>query len=379
MYQIDLIAAALHYSGLYLSLVMISGLFLAFGKIKGAKKRYYIFLVSTILFVLMAFRNRYMGNDTSNYIAMFSRVAAFDNPFDYIRGSYTEAGFLLYCWILSRMLNDARILFVVSAAFIMGSVGRFARKYVDNVGIFFCLLVGMMYFDFLLSGLRQSIAIAVLLFAFDYLVDRKTIPFIVLCLLAISFHNSAILFLLIYPLFSPKIVTKNRSLLSNILLFVAAFIGGFFVDKMLVLILRWFPKYNYYVGSVLFDGEPRLATFLKFLVFLLLLAIPHLVRKQPSNELSRYYAGRQMSMMNLVVMVFASGAAGLMRFANLFCMCALMHYCNEVGRMRSRRNDKVWMIMLTLLAFYVYGLVLVVLKTPEWQTTYPIQLSLWLN
>ena len=43
MHSVDLTAAALHYSALYLSLVVISGLFLAFGKMEGKKKKYYIF------------------------------------------------------------------------------------------------------------------------------------------------------------------------------------------------------------------------------------------------------------------------------------------------------------------------------------------------
>jgi len=379
MYSVDLTAAALHYSALYLSLVVISGLFLAFGKMEGKKKQYYIFVVSAILFVLMAFRDREMGSDTSGYISMFNRVASYSNPFNYIRNSITEGGFLLYCWSLSRIIRDARILFVVSAAFITCSVGRFARKYVDNVGLFYCLLVGMMHFDFLLSGLRQSMAISILLFAFEYLLKRKPLPYYALCIVAILFHNSALIFLLLYPLFSMKILAQNRSLLSNLVLFAAAFLSGFFMDDILLLALRWFPKYYYYAGSVLVDGEPRLAVFLKILVFALLLAVPYFVRKYPADHLVRYHAGRQMSLLNLIVIVIASNAVALMRFSSYFCMYAMMHYCNEVGRMRSRRNDKTWMTLFTLGAFYVYGLVLVVLKTPEWQTTYPIQLSLWLS
>ena len=57
----------------------------------------------------------------------------------------------------------------------------------------------------------------------------------------------------------------------------------------------------------------------------------------------------------------------------------LMHYSNEVNRMKARGTDKTWLTLLTLLAFYCYGLVLVLLKTPQWQSTYPIQLCLWLS
>ena len=377
--DIDLVAAALHYSVLFWLMVVIAGLFLAFGKIEGKKKKRYIFVVSTILFVLMAFRGTYMGNDTKTYITIFNKIAVYSNPFDYIRSSGMESGYLLYCWVLSRISRDARILFVVTAAVVMGSVGRFAYKYVDNVGMFYCLFVGMLQFDFFLSIMRQSVAVAILLYAVDYLQERRLIPYYVLSLLAVSFHNSSILFLLIYPLFSAKSLKKEHGLLSNMIMFSAAFVGGFFFDPIFKLVLRWFPKYSYYIGSARVDGEPRLAIFLKLLVFFLLLVVARVVRKIPARNPKREKAERQMALLNLLVIVVASNATVLMRFSSLFALYTNAHYSNSVGRMRPRSPDKIWLTTLTLLAFYVYGLVLVVLKTPEWQTTYPIQLCLWLK
>lgn len=377
--RIDLSLAALHYSLLYFAMILLAASFRAFGNLEGKKKRCYIFLAASVLFVLMAFRDVYMGNDTSNYVAQFNRMASYSNPFDYIQNTRIESGFLLLEWILSRFSNDARILFAVSSAIIMLSVGRFANKHVDNPGLFFCLLVGMLHFDFLLSGLRQSIAIAIFLFSVDYLFERKPIPYYVLSLVAFVFHNSSIVFFLLYPLLSPRLLAKKQSVWTNMVFFLMAFVSGFFIDKILVLILGWFPRYSYYMGSVLLDGEPRLAVFLKFLVFALLVVTPKLMRKRPTTDLARDKASGQLAMLNLIIIVIASNAVALMRFTASFCMCAFMDYCNQVSRITLRKNNRLWMILFTLAAFYVYGLVLVLLKTPEWQTTYPIQLSLWLN
>lgn len=377
--NIDLTAAAVHYSLLYFSMIVLSGLSLAYGKNEKSKRKNIIFWASAILFVLMAFRDKGMGNDTASYTAMFNVLSDFANPLDYIRNSITEAGYLCYCWLLSRLVDNARILFFVSSAFIIGSLGRFANKYVDNVGLFYCLLVGTLYFDFLLSAVRQGMAIAILLFAFDYLIARKPVPYYALCILAVLFHNSSIVFLLLYPLFSAKNMAKKQSFVAHLTIFTVAFCSGFVFDSILIWLLRWFPKYSYYLGSVLFDGELRLAVILKFLVFLLLLVVPIVVRKKPSIEPLRDNAAKQMAKINLAIIVVASNATALMRFSSSFSPFSLMYYSNSVGRIRSPNRDKAWLTLFTLVAFYFYGLTLVVLKTPEWQTTYPIQLSWWIR
>ena len=376
---VDLGTASLHFTILYLAMIVISGLFFGFREMQGKKKKRCIFVLSAILFVIMAFRGKDLGNDTENYIILFDQLAALNSPIEYVRESATETAYLLYCWILSRVIPDARILFFVSALFIVGSLGRFANKHVNNVGLFYSILVGMMQFDFLLSGIRQSIALAILFWAFDFLLERKTLPYYVLCTLATMFHTSALLFFLIYPLFSHKIMERKGSFLFNAVLFAAAFGSGFVMDKILTLVIRFLPKYSYYVGTELLDGKPRLAVFLEILIFLLLFIVPSVVWKEPAKDLRRRNAGRQMSMLNLLIILIAANAVALMRFSPLFAFFAIMYYCNETERVKARITDRIWLIMFTLVAFYMYGMVRVVFKTPEWQSTYPIQLSLWIN
>ena len=72
MNSIDYVQASLHYSLLYFATIALSGLFSAFGKASRTKKRRFIFFISTVLFILMAFRDIEMGNDTRNYVEMFN-------------------------------------------------------------------------------------------------------------------------------------------------------------------------------------------------------------------------------------------------------------------------------------------------------------------
>ena len=169
----DLYLAAMHFALLYLTIIVLSLGFGVFGKKPQRNRKRFLFCVSAIMFILMAFRGIDMGNDTDGYVTMYNHIAASNNIFDYIANSKTETGFVLYSWLLSRIVPNARILFVVSAFFIVTSIKRFAEKYVDNLGVFFSLFIGTLYFDFFLSGLRNAISIEIFLYAIDSLLERR--------------------------------------------------------------------------------------------------------------------------------------------------------------------------------------------------------------
>lgn len=379
MYEINLTAAATHFTIFYFSLIILSGLMGAFRVMRESKKVKYIILVSLILFVPMAFRDHGMGNDTNSYISIFNTLSLFSNPFDYIGRSNREAGYLLFCWLLTRLHDDPRILFVITAVFIIFSLGRFAKKYVKNVGLFYCLFVGTLLFDFFISGLRSALSIAIFLFAVDFLIERKPGPYFAICVLAMLFHNSAFVYFFVYPLLSPRFRENKSGTISNFLLIVAAFFAGYFFEFLLPYFFRLFPKYMNYLGTVRMDGEVRLAVVLKIFVCALLIFVPKVLRKAPTQTLELDNLGKRMSLLNLLIMIVAMNATVGMRFTSLFQPFTMMQYSNEIGRVHRDGNNRTWIILFTLAAFYVYGLVIVVLKTPEWQTTYPFQLSMWIN
>ena len=59
-------------------------------------------------------------------------------------------------------------------------------------------------FTFAMNGLRQSMAMSVCLLAYDCAKQKKPIKFLLLVLLAFTFHSTALVFLLVYPLANYK-------------------------------------------------------------------------------------------------------------------------------------------------------------------------------
>ncbi len=82
-------------------------------------------------------------------------------------------------------------------------------------------------FTMSMSGMRQTLAICIILFAFDFMVRNKLIPFVICVMAAFYCHNSAIVFLPIYFLRNLKI-TQARSIvllcLASSFLFLRTFI-----------------------------------------------------------------------------------------------------------------------------------------------------------
>ena len=329
-----------------------------------SKKKAYLIIVLGIFASMSMFRAPEVGNDTKNYIALYNRIANSD-IISYISNSDIEPGYLLYDWIIAKAFHDYQYIFIVSSIFIYYSYYIFINKWVSAPGIFVCLFIGMNSFDFNLSTQRQAISIALLLFAFDYCYKRKLFPFLLITGLAVSFHFSSIIYLFIYPLLGVKEYTKK----ATAYIFIGSGVVVVAFDKVLELALRLFPKYHYYDGGALFDGKARLALILQLVVKLLIIVISDMLLSHEQKKEKNDIAMKVLSFIGISITVVSMQATALARFSNTFGIYPLSRYSNSVGYAKSK--DRRIVILASLILFYAYGLVIVLLKTPEWFTTYP--------
>lgn len=369
--------AGLGFTLFYFIIVAFSLFFGAFGNLSNRRRKVYLVVIFAVFWFLMTFRGYDMGNDTDTYYNSYRSIASASSPFAYMQRSSQEDGYILYAWLLSRISRDPQMLFAVTALIICMSFGGFAYKYVNNLGVFCCLFVGMLHFDFFLSAVRQGLAVALLLWAFSSLYDEKKLGFLLFGMAACFFHISSVVFLIVALLIGFGKRSKAHSIYFTALILLVAFVCGLFFERVLEFGLKVFPKYSYYLKSESMNGEPRLAVVLKIMVAALLLIIPSLCRKNPVANERFDRIGYRFSVVNIAILLMAISAPILTRFAPPFSLFVTSHYANQIQRLRGRQ--RLWLILLTLIAFYAYGLVIVVLKTPEWQTTYPfvLDMKLW--
>lgn len=196
------------------------------------KQRAWILLFSILPMVLLfVLRYKYVGSDTIGYVSFFQYEIREESFGDIFAEFFVnaESGFRLYCKLISLITDSYTVFFLFNALIIFGSLYRFALKYTTNPFVLFYVLITLGTYQFFESGLRQALAMAICLFAVDFIKDRKIIRFAVLIFLAYLFHKSAVIFALLYPL---CLVKRYRWMLPLYAVLATVFgVGfGFFQD-----------------------------------------------------------------------------------------------------------------------------------------------------
>lgn len=141
-------------------------------------------------------------------------------------------------------------------------------------------------------------------------------------------------------------------------------------DGVLGVLMRLFPKYQYYLGGRTVDGETRLATVLNIAVYSLMFFVPKLFNPAKGVLAAREEtAFRRLSALNILVLIVSTNATILTRFTGLFTLFSVWEYSTSVSRLP--RRERVVTVLLSVALLYAYGLVIAILRTPEWFTTYP--------
>ena len=159
-----------------------------------------------VLFVIMAFfscfRAPTVGGDLEYYVPHFEemcQVRGFSGMFDLSKTNY-EPGYTLFCWLLSRITHSTFLFLAVTG--LLSLVGPFALCKRYSPWPFFSILVYFLfgYYTNTFNNVRQSLALSIVFLAIPYIFEKKFFPFLFMSLLAGSFHFSAVLFIIAYPL-----------------------------------------------------------------------------------------------------------------------------------------------------------------------------------
>lgn len=316
------------------------------------------------------FHSDTVGNDTPTYIIAFE--TARDSG---ISNSYWgfEIGFILLLRTLSYISSSPQILFITVGAFSYYSFGRFVLKYSKIPWLSIYLFFTLGFFDFSLSGIRQLISIAILLLAFDFIIEEQPKKFIVTVIIAALFHNGAWAFLFAYLI--SRFESKKQYL---IILSIATLIVQIIFNKVFELLLIIFPKYNYYIGDTYTDGITRIATILKTAVLLVMIIMS--IFSSNGNEIAEQKIDKIMfcyCVTAIAIMILSTNAVAIERSALIYNLFSIVYYPNIIKKFRNR-NDKVIVISLSIVLFFAYIWVIQVYRTPEWQTTYPYKFF-WQN
>ena len=226
-----------------------------------------IIIFFIILYFFAAFRAPTVGGDLEFYIPHFNEICQInriDQLLD-LRASNFEPGYTFLCWLISRVSKTSMAFLAITG--FLSLIGPFylCKRY--SPWPIFSLLVYILlgFYTNTFNNVRQSIAISFFFFSIPHIFKKKPIRFILFILLSASFHFSAIIALIAYPLSKIKLTNK-------LLLF--GFIGGYLTSVLfgttIIHLIEPFLKYEEILGR----GEGRgmmilyiIITCLAFVVF----------------------------------------------------------------------------------------------------------------
>lgn len=262
---------------------------------KGEQARRILFFLWTLFLVVFVGAREWTGCDFSGYLIRFE---SYRNLFAADALEMSEPGFVLMNVFIHSLGLDYMWLNVLCATIFFYCVSSFAMRH-DNAVAILALLFPIFVIQLGMSGLRQGLAIAILLLAWNAFADRKRIATAVWIVIAAQFHSSAIIFI-------PMVLLVGRQVSAVRILISAAIVAPIAVFLME-------DRLDVYQSRYL-EGESDAAGAIFRLGIIVITALFfELYRKRFLALIPKYYdlmrAFSLFSMGNIVIFLFSTTAA----------------------------------------------------------------------
>lgn len=252
------------------SLIIYVCLFIiiSFGVTKFRNNKFLCFLF--LSFAIFLFGFRYNGTDTITYEQIISRyglmniqsIFALDNLLN-------EIGFKLLCSIFYDIGGFSLINIIIGIIIVLPVYSVFLEK-IDSYDLFIMSFIFLIaFFTVSFNIMRQFLAVSLITYAYNELIKQKRLKYLIVTLIAISFHNTGIISIIFYVYNYIKDTSNNLSKKRLLKLIFIAFFGLIFI----YFIISYFTTnlYSEYLDNTL-SGKNRdfYIIVLKFCVLLLL-------------------------------------------------------------------------------------------------------------
>ncbi len=354
---------------------ILAFLFDAFLPMESGIKRLYLFIALLPLALMVMLHSASVGSDTLQYINLFKRYRLF--PWNHLfQDQRFEHGYLVLNWVFGQFTDNPQYLFAWIGAMLFISLYRWINKHIEAPGLLIILLVEMLTIDCWISAKREAIVVTILFFAFDSITERKFIKFSMQILLAATFHRVALFFLLAYPIVNfrkPERDVMREMTRRGIMVIAGTLIVSVVLHPLLRYVVNLFPIYSYYLNGAYSDGQVRLAVIINIIVYALMLYIVTYIEPDNHTLLNGDDSKKTLYMLaffNLAFTVLANQATLIARVASIFTPFGAAYYTWAVSSLETNKNREI-MTIISVIAFGLYAVIITVMRTPEWQKTYP--------
>lgn len=239
------------------------------------KKQDIIILTGLAIIILISgFRELILDKSLigTDYFAYYENF--YNNSLFY---SFKNIGFNLYMFIIKSIFSSHVFMFLISAAIIVISAYIFSERHTKNKYLAFYIFITFGMFIPSYNILRQWLACAIFLLAFDNIQKGKFWKYALFIGVATTIHLSAIVLIALYPIlridnFKKIKYTIKLLITAGITIIVRIFFSAEFIFKILSLIDKDY-YYRYVTASEQFNQTSNYTNFIVAFAFLVLLLV----------------------------------------------------------------------------------------------------------
>lgn len=313
--------------------------------------RFFLRSVFVYLFFFCVLREYSVGRDIPGYVSMYDYTA--NVRWDNWKYVYYENGYIALLKICNYLGLTARGFFYVVYFIILFPIYRFFRKYSLNPLLSVLIFIGYQFFTFDLTGIRQAIAMSIVLIAFQYALKNgwaNFIKFAAILFIASMFHRSALIFIFAYPAIRLPINIKT------LILYIVAAGCCYALNKIGVnAILEYFDNEHYSYSN---DDSQQLGLSLILMAsFTIATYISYFKIKRGTklSDMCRYCAN--MLMMAMVFLLLLNGSVLLRSTMYYYIIITIalpifVSRLDNVGRLMA----SIAIIALMLMNFFMFDL-----------------------
>lgn len=327
-----------------------------------AKSKRYCAIVFLVMWVIVGLRHVSLGlTDTEwVYSPLINKCINmnFGEIYHYFKTS--DYGFFFLVKIISFVSKDLNfILFILSAPYLF-AITSLIYKHSKIKWLSFLLFCGLGYFGVSFYLLRQVTAIAIVLYSLDYLIDKKLIKFLIIVLIASLFHQTALVFLIAYPVSLIEVSWKN------LVYIPVCFALSIALEKV-------FLKYIFIILSYVMSDTGRYDNYLtdtsslsltEFFIFILVIFMVYLLyfKRILGSRKLEYSDQKEMKILFNMVLIgecmlpFTLLLGEVSRLASYFTIFSIILLPNAVKESISRRSNRVIILSVVGGIFTLYFL-----------------------
>lgn len=330
-----------------------------------------ILFLLCILWVLLAFKGSNIGSDTPSYINFFyefkrNLLLNGNNFFSiFINHTRFEIGYVVLNNIIANIFGEVQWLFVIIATFEIFVLYKFLLCKSKNIYMSIFLFISLRFFYFTMSGLRQTIAIFICVIAYQYIEKRKPLLFYLYVIMAMQFHITAFVFLILYPISFIEFNIKNVFFIGSVCIIVFLCF-----DYFISTVLDFMPNYySHYRGTVRFEENKLGNIIVACMQFVFLIFI--LFSQYNTKHNTSYDEASMMKFMILIsflLSLISLKATTLDRLFYYFYIYIIIYIPNVIYAMPFR--NKIFFTITVCIFSFLYNIAVLYFR-PEWLNITP--------